>query len=140
MVKANTTRLGINSVDIVPYEEVYNSLSRFDCILLDVPCSNTGVLAKRIDVRYRIKSKAIGELACLQSKLLRTAAEMVRPSGKICYCTCSIQKIENDSLIENFLKQNQNFALESQQLTLPSTEGFDHDGGYIAILIKHNKT
>jgi 16S rRNA (cytosine967-C5)-methyltransferase len=136
MVRENIARLGINSVDILPYEEVYNSQSRFDCILLDVPCSNTGVLARRIEVRYRIKSKAIRELAGLQSKLLSSAEEMVRPGGKICYSTCSIQKTENDSLIENSLKQNQNFALESQQLILPSAEGFDHDGGYVAILTR----
>jgi 16S rRNA (cytosine967-C5)-methyltransferase len=140
MVRENIARLGINSVDIVPYEIVYNYQSRFDCVLLDVPCSNTGVLAKRIEVRYRIKSKAIGELAGLQSKLLRTAAEMVRPGGKICYSTCSIQRTENSDLIVEFLKKKKDFTLESERLTLPSAEGFDHDGGYVAILVKHNET
>jgi 16S rRNA (cytosine967-C5)-methyltransferase len=155
MVKENITRLGVNSVEIVPYEELLGTAdfrlpnadfqivnhkskieNRFDCVLLDVPCSNTGVLAKRVEVRYRIEQKAIRELAGLQSKLLRTAAEMLKPGGKICYSTCSIQKTENSDLIEDFLKENQNFTLESQQLILPSAEGFDHDGGYAAILAK----
>jgi 16S rRNA (cytosine967-C5)-methyltransferase len=162
MVRENITRLGMNSVEIVPYEEmlwiadcrlpnvdfqIENRVYRegrlrrkienfFDCVLLDVPCSNTGVLARRIEVRYRINPNKIRELAGIQTELLRTASDLVRPGGKICYSTCSIQKAENSELIEKFLKENQNFTLESQQLTLPKAEGFDHDGGYAAILIK----
>jgi len=131
-VKENTTRLGINSVNIVPYEELLDS--KFDCVLLDVPCSNTGVLARRIEVRYRIKPKAIKELAKTQSKLLATAAPMVKPHGKICYSTCSIQKDENNDLVRDFLQKNHNFELKSEMLTLPSATMFDHDGGYTAIL------
>ena len=141
MVKENIARLGINSVDIVPYEQLLNSKfsipnSQFDCILLDVPCSNTGVLAKRIEVRYRINPETIGQLAGLQGELLRTASGLVKPAGLICYSTCSIQKCENNELVENFLKKSQNFTLESERLTLPSAEGYDHDGGYAAILTK----
>ena len=136
MVRENIVRLDIKSVDIVQYEELLNSHSRFDCILLDVPCSNTGVLAKRIEVSYRIEPKVVRELAGLQRKLLRTAAEMLKPGGKICYSTCSIQKTENSVIVEAFLKENQNFTLESEQLTLPTAEGFDHDGGNVAILTK----
>ncbi|TSA52703.1 MAG: hypothetical protein D4R45_06665 [Planctomycetaceae bacterium] len=141
MVKENIDRLGINIVNIIPYEEFLNSQfsiqnSKFDCILLDVPCSNTGVLARRIEARYRINPETIGQLAGIQGELLRTAAAIVKPSGKICYSTCSIQKCENSELVEEFLKENQNFTLESEQLTLPKAESFDHDGGYAAILVK----
>ena len=147
MVKENVARLGIKSVDILPYEQLLNcnggsrtalttANSQFDCVLLDVPCSNTGVLARRVEVRYRINPETIRELARVQGELLRTASGLVKPDGKICYSTCSIQKCENSELVEDFLKQNQNFALESEQLTLPSAEGFDHDGGYAAILTK----
>jgi len=144
MVRENTVRLGINSVDVVPYKElraVHESPlsadeTKFDCVLIDVPCSNTGVLAKRIEVRYRIDPAAIRELAGMQAELLGTASGLVRPGGKICYSTCSIQKDENTEIIEKFLKENKNFTLESQQLTLPDAEGFDHDGGYAAIIAK----
>jgi 16S rRNA (cytosine967-C5)-methyltransferase len=145
MVRENINRLGINSVDIVPYERAVREPPlraperQFDCILLDVPCSNTGVLAKRIEVRYRIEPKVIRELTGLQSKLLSTAAKILKPGGLICYSTCSIQKTENNELVENFLKENQDFSLESQQLTLPTAEGFDHDGGYAAILAKRER-
>jgi 16S rRNA (cytosine967-C5)-methyltransferase len=155
MVRENIRRLGINSVDIVPYEKILaiadcrlpnvdfqieNRKSKiedfFDCVLLDVPCSNTGVLARRIEVRYRINPNEIRELAGIQAELLRTATEMVKPGGKICYSTCSIQKAENSELVEAFLRENHSFTLESRQLTLPTAEGFDHDGGYVAILAR----
>ncbi len=134
MVKENIARLGMKSVDVAAYKQLGNS--KFDCVLLDVPCSNTGVLAKRIEARYRITTESIGQLAGLQGELLRTAAAIVEPGGKICYSTCSIQKTENGEVVEKFLKKNKNFTLESEQLTLPSAEGFDHDGGYAAILAK----
>ncbi|GAG45142.1 unnamed protein product, partial [marine sediment metagenome] len=155
MVKENTARLGINSVDVVQYEELPGIFecrmpnadfqienrkpkieNLFDCVLLDVPCSNTGVLARRMEVRYRISPETIGQLTGLQGELLRTASGLVKPGGKICYSTCSIQRAENSELVEEFLKKNQNFTLVFEQLTLPSAEKFDHDGGYVAILMR----
>jgi 16S rRNA (cytosine967-C5)-methyltransferase len=95
MVKENIARLGINSVDVVRYEQHAarsTQHEKFDCVLLDVPCSNTGVLARRVEARYRIIPETIGKLASIQSELLGTASDLVRPGGKICYSTCSIQK------------------------------------------------
>jgi len=131
-VRENTNRLGIKSIEVVPYEELPNS--KFDCVLLDVPCSNTGVLARRIEARYRVKPDAIKKMTETQSELLNTAASMLKPHGKICYSTCSIQKDENRGLINDFLQKSRNFELKSENLTLPSAEHFDHDGGYTAIL------
>ncbi|GAH41673.1 unnamed protein product, partial [marine sediment metagenome] len=136
MVKDNIARLGINSVNVVAYEnlkKVAAQIGPFDAVLLDVPCSNTGVLARRIEARYRIKPKTITELAKIQCELLETAAAMIKPQGKICYSTCSIQRAENSQLVRRFL-QNHDFELESEVLILPSAKGFDHDGGYAAII------
>jgi 16S rRNA (cytosine967-C5)-methyltransferase len=133
-VKENTARLGITCVNILPYEQILNS--KFDCILLDVPCSNTGVLAKRIEVRFRINPKAVKELAKTQASLLAAAAKMLKPKGRICYSTCSIQKAENSRLVKDFLRDNPDFELQSELLTLPSAEGFDRDGGYVAIITR----
>ncbi|MHC4738167.1 MAG: transcription antitermination factor NusB [Planctomycetota bacterium] len=136
-VKENTARLGIDSVSIVAYEQLQKTvigIGPFDCVLLDVPCSNTGVMSKRPEVRYRIKSKAIAELTKIQSRLLDTAAAIIKPQGKICYSTCSIQNCENSELLRQFLQNNPKFELQSEQLTLPSTAEPDHDGGYVAII------
>jgi 16S rRNA C967 or C1407 C5-methylase (RsmB/RsmF family) len=59
---------------------------------------------------------------------------MIKPEGKICYSTCSIQRCENSELIRDFLQKNSDFELEFERLTLPSAQGFDHDGGYVAII------
>ena len=141
LVRENTTRLGISSVNIMPYEEILNSQfsilnSNFDAVLLDVPCSNTGVLARRIEARYRVTPKAVRALVKIQGELLRTASEMIRSCGTICYSTCSIQKCENSGLIGNFLAANDTFELKAQRLVLPSAEGADRDGGYTAILVR----
>ena len=131
-VEENITRLGIKSVEVVPYDQIQNS--KFDCILLDVPCSNTGVLARRVEARHRITPDAIKKLIKTQTDLLNIAASMLNPHGIICYSTCSIQKDENSSLIKDFLQNSPSFILNSEKLTLPSAEQFDCDGGYTAIL------
>jgi 16S rRNA (cytosine967-C5)-methyltransferase len=131
-VEENITRLGIKSVEVVPYGQIPDS--KFDCILLDVPCSNTGVLARRIEARYRVTPNAIKRLIKTQSELLNTAVSMLEPHGVICYSTCSIQKDENSELIKDFTNRNTNFMLNTEKLTLPSAEHFDCDGGYTAIL------
>ena len=143
-VKENTTRLGINSVRITPYEELFQNskfpasggAGLFDCILLDVPCSNSGVLAKRPEARYRISQKAIQKLTITQGELLESAINLLKPKGKICYSTCSIQKCENSELIKKFLQKNSQLKLETELLTLPSAEDFDRDGGYAAVITK----
>jgi len=140
MVKDNTARLGIKSVKIAEYENLQSvaaaEIGPFDAVVLDVPCSNTGVLAKRFEARYRVNPNTIKALTEIQSELLGTTAVMLKPQGKICYSTCSIQKEENSELVRDFLKQNHTFELESEKLILPSTGDFDYDGGYTAILVK----
>ena len=133
-VEENITRLGIKNVEVVPYKQHQNS--RFDCILLDVPCSNTGVLAKRVEARHRITPNAIKKLIKTQTEILNTAAPMLNLHGIICYSTCSILKDENSGLIKDFQRNNQSFILSFEKLTLPSAKHFDCDGGYTAILVK----
>jgi len=152
MVEENAARLGIDAIRITAYADLEScaaEIGPFDAVLLDAPCSNTGVLAKRIEARYRLNPAVIQDLTSTQSRLLRTAASMAKAHGKICYSTCSIQKAENKELIADFLRQNPDFKLDSETLILPSAEipkkdcayqdrqiRFDHDGGYVAILIR----
>ena len=133
-LKENITRLGMKSVQVLKYEKI--SDMKFDGILLDVPCSNTGVLAKRIETRFRIEPNTIREITAIQAEILDKASAMLNSSGTICYSTCSIQNEENSKVVHDFLKKHKEFALISEKLVLPSAEGFDHDGGYSAVFAR----
>ncbi len=148
MLEENVTRLGLKSIKIIEYEQLFQkseienrklkfTIDSVDCVLLDVPCSNTGVFAKRIEARYRITPDAVKAIAKTQAELLKTAALMLKPDGKICYSTCSIQKRENREVVAEFLEGNPEFKLESERLILPSAESpADHDGGYTAVIVR----
>lgn len=136
-VTENIARLGINSVRVVAYknlQKVSPETGPFDAVIVDAPCSNSGVLAKRVEARYRINPKLIASLTKTQAQLLAAAAKMTKSGGKICYSTCSIQKVENSQLVRQFLLQDRDYELESELLLLPSAGEIDCDGGYVAIL------
>ena len=136
-VRENVTRLGLKSVTVVPYAQLDQKAGeRFDAILLDVPCSNTGVLARRVEARHRVRPKAVASLAATQRDLLKKAAGLVKPGGKICYSTCSIQRMENADVIRAFLADDNRFQLSHEELVLPSSGPFDHDGAYVAVLTR----
>ncbi|MHC4519223.1 MAG: RsmB/NOP family class I SAM-dependent RNA methyltransferase [Planctomycetota bacterium] len=138
MVRQNLARLSLRSIDVVPYAQCeQETVEPFDAILLDVPCSNTGVLAKRVEVRYRITADSLHGLAKTQRGLLEKAATLVKPGGRICYSTCSIQRAEDRELVHEFLEANRQFAQVRHELILPSADDFDHDGAYVAILAKN---
>jgi 16S rRNA (cytosine967-C5)-methyltransferase len=134
LVRENITRLGLQSVTVVPYAEAgREDGAAFDAVLLDAPCSNAGVLARRVEARFRITPRAIEELAATQGRLLAKAAGLVTSGGRICYATCSIQKAENQQIVRDFLAHYP-FELVREKLLLPSVEPFDHDGAYVALL------
>jgi 16S rRNA (cytosine967-C5)-methyltransferase len=135
-VRENVTRLGLTSVTVVPYAQLEEGQAGpFDAILLDAPCSNTGVLARRVEARFRLRRKALRQIAATQKALLAKAAGLVKPGGCICYSTCSIQHQENQDVRE-FLLESSQFELAREELTLPSAESFDHDGAYVALLTR----
>lgn len=138
-IDENIRRLGITSIRITDYETFLKDSSCQSCadaVLLDAPCSNSGVLARRPEVRFRITPKKICELAQIQTQLLNLAASSVKPGGRICYSTCSILSQENNEVVIAFIKKYPNFSLEKENLVLPSAEICDFDGGYAAILLK----
>lgn len=139
MVKENVSRLGLaGSITVIEYHtlgEYFKNQGGFDCVLVDAPCSNTGVLARRPEVRHRITQSDIEKLAKVQADLLCKAALMLKPQGVICYSTCSIQPEENGLLVKRFLEWHAGCKLKTEKLTLPSAEGFDHDGGFSAVIV-----
>jgi 16S rRNA (cytosine967-C5)-methyltransferase len=139
-VRENAKRLRLQSVEIVPHnraEHATQKQKRLDAIVLDVPCSNTGVLARRVEARWRWKPEAVAALQKIQQDLLKQAAALARPGTKILYSTCSIQPGENQHQVQRFLFEHKQFSLLSEKLTLPTSATeitCDHDGGYAALL------
>jgi 16S rRNA (cytosine967-C5)-methyltransferase len=138
-IAENVQRLNITSVKIMDYKEFCKESAgqaSADAVLLDVPCSNSGVLARRPEVRYRLNANTLNSLVKTQTEILKLAAAFVRKGGRIGYSTCSILKQENSDTINAFIKENPEFKLEKENLFLPSAGSCDYDGGYAAILLK----
>ena len=104
----------------------------FDAALVDVPCSNTGVLARRVESRWRVTEAKIHELAALQLRLTRSAARVVRPGGRLVYSTCSLEPEENEHVVEALCSERADYRVAEQKAYLPSEPG--DDGGYVALL------
>jgi 16S rRNA (cytosine967-C5)-methyltransferase len=104
----------------------------FDRILVDVPCSNTGVMRRRVDLRWRIQPDEIPRLQQAQLDLLEQAATKLKPRGVLVYSTCSLEPEENSEVVKEFLHGHQEFKLESERQLLPFADGVD--GAFVARL------
>ena len=104
----------------------------FDAVLLDVPCSNTGVIQRRVDVRWRLTAKEITRLADLQFQILENASQAVKQGGRLVYSTCSIDQEEDRAVIDRFLATHPEWSFVEEKLALPHIE--KSDGAYAALL------
>jgi 16S rRNA (cytosine967-C5)-methyltransferase len=107
----------------------------FDRVLLDAPCSNTGVMRRRPDLRWRIDEKEIARLAALQLKLLGSAGQFTKPGGVLVYSTCSLEPEENERVVEQFVGTHPQFLLETTRSTFPPRDGVD--GAFVARFLRH---
>lgn len=105
-----------------------------DRILLDAPCSNTGVMRRRVDVRWRLEKGVFATMAALQSALLGHLAPLLRPGGSLVYSTCSIDDEENEQVVKAFTAAHPAFELVETRTSLPWRDG--HDGAFAALLLK----
>lgn len=103
----------------------------FDAVLVDVPCSNTGVLGRRPEVRWRLKPDDVDQLVIVQARLLRLALGRARPGGVVVYSTCSMEPEENGRLVRRVLAEVPGARLEAEEETSP---GLPADGAYWARL------
>lgn len=109
--------------------------SLYDGVLIDVPCSNTGVIGRRPEVRWLLSAQKIEELSSLQLELLRAASQWVRPGGRLVYSTCSLEQEENQQVVDRFLDlAGGEFSVESSRLSLPWKDL--HDGGGAFLLTR----
>jgi 16S rRNA (cytosine967-C5)-methyltransferase len=109
----------------------------FDRALIDAPCSNSGVLARRLEARYHQAPRALKSLEQLQNMILDDTAPFLAPGGRLIYSTCSIWPEENQQMMQRFLARHPHFRQIEERFTLPSTDPAAaryHDGGYLAVL------
>ncbi len=88
-------------------------------MLVDAPCSGTGVIAKRSDMRLNRLESDLEKLTRLQTALLNNAAKLVRPGGLLVYSTCSIEKEEGPQIVAQFLAEHSDFQLEDLSEAFP---------------------
>lgn len=113
--------------------KTFSSEHKFDLIILDVPCSNTGVLGKRVEARYRLSKENLKQLQEIQETILNNAKRLLSDEGVIWYITCSILSIENESVIKKALKNG--LKIKGKMHTIyPDDTGLD--GGFGVCLAK----
>ncbi|TVM04190.1 MAG: 16S rRNA (cytosine(967)-C(5))-methyltransferase [Candidatus Brocadia sp. WS118] len=137
LVKENCRRMGIQNVSLVCGDASSDRVPfhiQFDRVLIDAPCSNTGVLARRAEARWRLKERDIQTLASLQYSILKTGATMMKPDGYLVYSTCSIEPEENQEVIKKFIDSESQCYLDAEDYYLPGIN--TGDGGYMARLCK----
>ena len=134
-VAANAARMG--AATVVPVAADGCSCERlfaaaFDGALVDVPCSNTGVLARRVETRWRLGEGQIRELAALQRRLAASVASVLRPGGRLVYSTCSLEPEENEDVVEALCREHAALRAVEAHTYLPLEPG--SDGSYVALL------
>ena len=129
----NCQRLGVTIVATIPCEGTRLTRclrgAKFDRVLVDAPCSNTGVLRRRADLRWRLQEAEIHRLAQLQEKLLTVAGQLTKPGGVLVYSTCSLEPEENERAVERFSATQAEFALQTTRSIFPPRDGVD--GAYV---------
>lgn len=119
----------------------------FDAILLDAPCTASGIVRRHPDVRWLRRPTDIAQLAAIQAQLLQTLWPLLKPGGQLLYCTCSVFKAEGERQIQTFLAHNTQAVLRpspghllpvdaSADAVVPDNQSRDHDGFYYALLEK----
>jgi 16S rRNA (cytosine967-C5)-methyltransferase len=115
----------------------FNLPESYDAVLLDAPCTNTGVMRHRIDVKWRLREGDFDQHAAQQGELLRAAARLVRTGGRLVYSTCSIDPAENEEVVQRFLRGARGWKLERHTAAFPWVDG--HDGAGVFLLVRWGK-
>lgn len=143
LIQENAKRLGVKNIETrVNDARVLNKdfIDRFDYVLVDAPCSGTGLYRKKPDIKWNKDLEDIKSLAEIQLEILDKAKDYVKDGGELLYSTCSLSKIENEDVVNKFLENNKNFKIKKlrdrEVLKLfPSTDGSD---GFSISLMEKN--
>lgn len=119
----------------------------FDAILLDAPCTASGIVRRHPDVPWLRRETDVADLGVIQARLLKTLWPLLKPGGRLLYCTCSVFKAEGEDPVQTFLVRNTDATLlpspghlvphlRANQESVPDNSTDDHDGFYLALLEK----
>jgi 16S rRNA (cytosine967-C5)-methyltransferase len=108
-LQQNLARLGVTNTEVVLVDWLRNPLPAgsptFDAILVDAPCSNTGVIRRRTDVRWRLTPDDFRRMSHLQLRMVENIVPYLRQGGRMVYSTCSIEPEENEQVVSQILNQ-----------------------------------
>ena len=108
----NLARTGLSAETVTADLRAWQPDSAADAILLDAPCTATGIFRRHPDVLHRIGERQIAELAELQAALLLRAAQWLKPGGLLVYATCSLERAEGEEQVERFLAASPDFSTD----------------------------
>ena len=103
-------RVTLHATDALKYSPDFQDL--FDVIYLDAPCSGTGLMRRKPEIKYRKDQTSIDSLCQIQDQLLEKAASLLKPGGRLIYSTCSLVYEENEYQVQSFLKKHSNFMID----------------------------
>lgn len=132
LVREAARRLGYTSIvcetgDAKSYGR--GTVEQFDRVLLDVPCSGTGVFSKRPDLKWRVTGEDVSRLSGIQRDMLENAARLVREGGVLVYSTCTLEHEENEDTVQHFIDGHPEFIIERDK----RFERFEHGCGYLML-------
>ena len=136
ILRDNLNRLGVTIARCLRHDWLRQTLANervFDRILIDAPCSNTGVIRRRIDVRWRLTPDDFPRMAAEQIRIVGAVVPLLKAGGVLVYSTCSLEPEENEQVVNAILREFPFFKLVEQQTVLPFRDGFD--GAYAAKFI-----
>ena len=141
IVKENMTRLDVEIVHTFahdwprsPIPPEIASMAPFHRILVDAPCSNTGVMRRRLDVRWRLQPADFLSMQKRQLEMLRALIPLLSPNGVLVYSTCSLEPEENEQVVRKILTGASVLRFEEEKRSLPFRDGFD--GAFAAKFIR----
>lgn len=138
-LKRRATRAGVHNIQtelIEGQKTIKKHNNQADILLLDVPCSGSGVLKRNPDAKYKITNSFIYELTEKQKFILQNYSQMLKNGGTLVYATCSVLPEENEEQVRNFINNNGAFTLIEDRTIYPNEMGFD--GFYMARIQKNS--
>ena len=141
ILKENMARLGMGIVHILRHDWSHGlvcseitSSAPFDRILIDAPCANTGVMRRRVDLRWRLRRTDFDRMPRRQIEIVRALIPLLKPKGILVYSTCSLEPEESEEVVRRILDSSPAVHLVEEKRSLPFRDGFD--GAFAAKLIR----